>query len=269
MPGFAPKDRQGGIPPGEAYLRDTPILRAHAGTQPDLFLCWNAIPADAVALDVVVHLHGFSRSGHAMALSEKVEANGLDLSGRARPTLGLLPRGNWIARNWYDFPALRGGGLDRLVGDAVAAFRHGVGVDRLILTAHSGGGMPAVDAIADAGREPDELHVFDGFYGRNPAEGDPLAGIEVIDRWLGERLAREPERAGALRVLYIEAETGPFSRKVAEILGRRLAAALPALIPALRRRYQVARAPLQHARIARRCSAELLARADCEFDWSR
>jgi hypothetical protein len=269
LPDLAPKDPQGGILPGEAYLRDTPVLRAHAGTQPDLCLRWNAIPSGVAAIDAVVHLHGFSRAGSAMALSDKVEMSGLDLSGRARPTLALVPRGNWIERNWYDFPALRGGGLDRLVDDAVALFRDGTSVDRLILTAHSGGGMPAVDAIAGAGRQPDELHIFDGFYGRNPAEGDPFGGIEIIDRWLGERLLREPARPGALRVLYIEAETGPFSRRVAQLIGAYLAAAPPALLSALRRRYRVERAPVQHARIAHRCAGELLARADCEFDWSR
>lgn len=266
---LAPKDPQGAVLPGEAYLSDTAVLRAHAGTQPDLYLRWNAIPAGASSIDAVVHLHGFSRARGAMALSEKVAMSGLDLSGRARPTLALLPRGNWIERNWYDFPCLRGGGLDRLVDDAVALFSDGTAVDRFVLTAHSGGGMPAVDAIADAGRQPDELHIFDGFYGRNPAEGDPFGGIEIIDRWLGERLLREPARPGALRVLYIEAETGPFSRKVAELVGRRLAAAPPALLPSLRRRYRVERAPVQHARIAQRCGGELLARADCEFDWSR
>ncbi|HEV2302721.1 MAG TPA: hypothetical protein VGR91_14235 [Stellaceae bacterium] len=269
MPWLAPQDPQGGILPGRAYRCDTPLLRAHAGTQPDLYLCWNAIPAGTAALDLVVHLHGFSRAGGAMALSEKVEASGLDLAGRTRPTLALVPRGNWIARNWYDFPALSDGGLDRLADHALAVFREGMAVDRLILTAHSGGGMPAVDAIAGAARRPDELHVFDGFYGRNPAEGDPFDGIEILDRWLAERLAQEPGRAGALRVLYIEAETGPFSRKVGELIGRRLAAAPPTRLPALRRRYRVERAPVQHARGARRCSGELLARADCEFDWSR
>ena len=35
------------ILPGETYLADTPVLRAHAGTQPDLFLRWNAIPLAA------------------------------------------------------------------------------------------------------------------------------------------------------------------------------------------------------------------------------
>ena len=86
----------GRIAAGEAYLADTPVLRSHAGTQPDLFLRWNAMRVEARSVDVVVHLHGFSQQGGSMALSEKVGRSGLDLSRRARPTLALLPRGNWI-----------------------------------------------------------------------------------------------------------------------------------------------------------------------------
>jgi hypothetical protein len=37
----------GGVSPGEGYLEQTPVLRAHAGTQPDLFLRWNRIPFSA------------------------------------------------------------------------------------------------------------------------------------------------------------------------------------------------------------------------------
>ena len=40
------------IQPGEAYLGETPVLGAHAGTQPDLFLRWNEIPVSAGAIDV-------------------------------------------------------------------------------------------------------------------------------------------------------------------------------------------------------------------------
>ncbi len=207
---------------GEAYLHDTPLLRSHAGTQPDLFLRWNEVPLDAAALDVVVHLHGFSREGGAMWLAEKVPRGGLDLSRRSRPTLALLPRGNWLRYSWYDHPALLAGGIDRLIEYALAHFAAelptapaaGLEMDRFILTAHSGGGMPAVDVIGGARQPPDELHVFDGLYGRDPATDDPMRGLDTIDRWLGERLAREPGRQGALRVIYIEQQTGPFSRQV-------------------------------------------------------
>src|SRR5271167_4815381 len=216
------------VNPGEAYLDDTPVLRPHAGTQPDLFLRWNDIPLAAASVDVVVHLHGFSQQGGEMALSAKVAGSGLDLSGRKRPTIALLPRGNWLRYTWYDFPALLSGGMDRLVEYGLHRFAQAMGpgtlaVDRLILAAHSGGGMPAVDAIAGARRAPDEFYVFDGLYGRDPIRGDPMQGLEVVDRWLGERLQRESELEGALRVIYIEQQTGRFSRQVAELVSRHLA----------------------------------------------
>src|ERR1700758_196721 len=150
------------VAPGEAYLIDTPVLQPHAGTQPDLFLRWNEIPLAAASVDVLVYLHGFSQQGPAMPLAEKVESSGLDLSGRKRPTIALLPRGNWLRYTWYDFPALLSGGSDRLVDYGLQRFARAIGrgtlaVDRLILAAHSGGGMPAVDVIAESRRPPDEL----------------------------------------------------------------------------------------------------------------
>src|ERR1700737_543082 len=238
--------------PGEAYLSDTPVLAPHAGTQPDLFLRWNAIPLDASAVDVVVHLHGFSQQREAMPLAEKVAGSGIDLAGRRRPTIALLPRGNWLRYTWYDFPALLAGRIDRLVEYglarfAVAAGRGALAVDRFILSAHSGGGMPAVDAIAGARQPPDEFYVSDGLYGRDPAGGDPMQGLETIDRWLGERLQREPERTGALRVIYIEQQTGPFSRKIAELISRHLAELKPAKAEGVARRTREEGWQLQNA----------------------
>jgi hypothetical protein len=231
------------------------------------------------SVDVVVFLHGSSQEGCA-TLADKVERSGLELSGRARPTLAMLPRGNWFRHYYYDFPALLSGGIDQLIDDglrglaqAIAAASPSapgaVAMDRFVLAAHSGGGMPAVDVIAGARRPPDESHVFDGLYGRDPATGNSMQGLEVIDRWLGERLQREPEREGALRVIYIEQQTGPFSRKVAELIARHPAAADPALAASLARRYRVEISGVQHSQIARRCMPELLAVADAQFDWWR
>jgi hypothetical protein len=111
--------------------------------------------------------------------------------------------------------------------------------------------------------------VFDGLYGRDPATSNPMQGLEIIDRWLGERVAQEPEREGALRVIYIEQQTGPFSRNVAELIASRLANVELACAAVLRRRYRVEVSPVQHSQIARRCLPELLAGSDAEFDWSR
>ena len=260
----------GGVSPDEGYLEETPVLREHAGTQPDLFLRWNRIPLSAQAIDVVVFLHGFSQQGSEMPLAEKVERSGLDLSGRGRPTVAMLPRGNWIRHYYYDFPALLAGGIDQLVDYGVSQFSralasHPFAVDRFILAAHSGGGMPAVDIVAEASRPPDEIYVFDGLYGRDPASGNPLRGLEVIDSWLGDRLRREPEREGALRVIYIEQQTGPFSRKVAELIAGRLTAVDPVRAASLSRRYRVEISGVQHSQIARRCMPELLAAPDAQF----
>jgi hypothetical protein len=129
--------------------------------------------------------------------------------------------------------------------------------------------MPAVDVIAGARRPPDELLVFDGLYGRDPATGNPMQGLEIIDRWLGERVAQGREREGALRVIYIEQQTGRLSRKVAELIAGHLADVDPALAEVLGRRYRVEPSLVQHSQIARRCLPELLAGPDAQFDWSR
>ena len=257
---------------GEAYLVETPVLRLHAGRQPDLFLRWNAVPVAATAIDVIVHLHGFSQQRGDMLLSEKVPRSGLDLSGRIRPTLALLPRGNWIRHTYYDFQGLLDGGLDRLVAYSVERFAEAIGqrsmaVERLILTAHSGGGMPALDATAGATRPPDELQIFDGLYGRDPSLGDPMQGLEAIDRWLGKRLAGEPARPGGLRIIYIERQTGPFSRAAGDLIARRLAPVEPGLEAELARRYRVEPSGVPHGYIALIAGPQLLADAAAEIDW--
>jgi pimeloyl-ACP methyl ester carboxylesterase len=259
------------LSPGETYLSNTPALAAHAGTQPDLFLRWNHIPAETTAVDVVVFLHGFSQSRGDMQLSEKVERSGMILAGRERPTLALLPRGNWIRHYYYDFPTLLDGGLDLLIAYGLHRFGEMRGaataLDRFILGAHSGGGMPAIDIIAGSQAQPDELYVFDGLYGRDPAEGNPLEGIEIVERWLAARFAGEPERPGALRVPFIERETGPFSRTIARLVTAQLDVADPMLRPVLASRYRVEAAGVQHSQIARIALPELLADASVDIPW--
>jgi hypothetical protein len=256
---------------GETYLSDTPALAAHNGTQPDLFLRWNHIPEATTAVDVVVFLHGFSRSKGEMPLSEKVERSGMILTGRARPTLALLPRGNWIRHYYYDFPALLCGGTDLLLAHGLHWLSEKRGrstaLDRFILGAHSGGGMPAIDIIADSQAQPDELYIFDGLYGRDPAEGDPHGGIDIVDRWLTARFATEPDRPGALRVPFIERETGPFSRAVGRLVTAHIQAADETLRPALAQRYRVERSGVQHSQIARIALPELLANSAVDIPW--
>jgi hypothetical protein len=258
---------------GETFLSDTPGLAAHRGTQPDLFLRWNQIPETVAAVDVVVFLHGFSQSGGAMPLAEKIERSGMILAGRAQPTLALLPRGNWIRHYYYDFPALLDGGIDLLLAYALHRLgeRRGrpTALDRFVLAAHSGGGMPAIDVIAKSQAQPNELYVFDGLYGRDPALGDPLQGVETVERWLAARFATEPDRAGALRIAFIESQTGPFSRAVGRLVATRLDAADPAQRAALARRYRVEAAGVQHSQVARVAFPELLADPSSDIDWYR
>ena len=97
--------------------------------------------------------------------------------------------------------------------------------------------------------------------------GDPLQGLEIIDRWLGERLAREPDRPGGLRVIYIERQTGPFSRAVGEVIVRHLRTAEPGLRADLARRYRVEPSGVPHGYIAEICAPQLLADAGAEIDW--
>jgi hypothetical protein len=259
------------LAPGETFLSDTPVLAAHRGTQPDLFLRWNRIPGNAAAVDIVVFLHGFSQTGSTMPLAEKIERSGVVLAGRAQPTLVVLPRGNWIRHYAYDFPALLDGGIDLLLAyglHRLAAMRgRPTALDRFILAAHSGGGMPAVDVIAGAQAQPDELYIFDGLYGRDPALGDPLQGVEIVERWLAARLAAEPDRPGALRIAFIESQTGPFSRAVAARLADHIATAGESLRPALARRYRVEAAGVQHSQVARVALPELLADPAADIPW--
>jgi hypothetical protein len=259
------------LEPGETYLSDTPALAAHKGTQPDLFLRWNHIPEAAAAVDVVIFLHGFSQSKGEMQLSEKVERSGMILTGRARPTLAMLPRGNWIRHYYYDFPALLGGGTGLLLAYGLHWLSHQRGkslaLDRFILSAHSGGGMPAIDIIADSQAQPDELYIFDGLYGRDPTEGNPLEGIEIVDRWLAARFAAEPQRPGALRVPFIERETGPFSRAVGRLVAAHIDKANASQRPTLARRYRVEASGVQHSQIARIALPELLADAAVDIPW--
>ena len=261
------------LSPGETYLADTPVLAAHAGTQPDLFLRWNRVPEASTAVDIVIFLHGFSQSGGAMPLGETGERSGMILAGRAPPTLAMLPRGNWIRHYYYDFPALLSGGIDLLIAYGLHRLSeklgHPLALDRFILAAHSGGGMPAIDIIAGAQAQPDELYVFDGLYGRDPALGDPLQGIEIVDRWLAARFAQEPARPGALRVPFIAIQTGPFSREVAKLVATLIAAADPAMRSALTSRYRVEASGVQHSQVARIALPELLADPAAEIDWYR
>jgi hypothetical protein len=267
---------------GTVTIDKVPLLRKHAGVGPDLILAWNDIGAAPQTVDVVVHLHGYSLSPGArlnIARDLKVRS-GLDWSdptgkdhtrGRIRPTLALLPRGHFYggaSGRGYSFPALTAaGGLQQLINFGLEQLSASLGLgglkcNRLILTAHSGGGAALLSILGKV--DPHEVHVFDGLY----------QNAEPLIRWAGRRIARDQEalaqdrsalerymteRGAALRVLY-GTGTAQNSRAVAEALRK----AIPTGSP-LRRWYRVEPTATSHLQIPPVYGWRLLATAAADL----
>jgi hypothetical protein len=267
---------------GTKTVDRVPLLRKHSGIGPDLILAWNDMSATLDAVDVVVHLHGYSLSKGArlnVARDLKVRS-GLDWSdpagkdnrpGRIRPTLALLPRGHFFggaSGRGYSFPALTAaGGLQQLINFGLERLSTSLGFgrlkcNRLILTAHSGGGAALLSILGNV--NPNEVHVFDGLY----------QNADALVRWAGHRIARDlsalaqnvsvaerymAEQGGALRVLY-GAGTAQNSRAVAEALRK----AIPTGSP-LRRWYRVERTATAHLQIPPAYGWRLLADAAADL----
>jgi hypothetical protein len=250
---------------GTTVIDKVPLLRQHAGIGPDLILTWNDLSAASDAVDVVVHLHGYSLSrGTKLDIVRDLKPrSGLDWSdptgkdsapGRTRPTLALLPRGHFYggaSERGYSFPALTaGGGLQQLVDFGLQRLAASLGMsrlksNRLILTAHSGGGASLMAILGQV--DPHEVHVFDGLY----------QSAETLIHWAKRHIAQDvrmlaqgasaeqymPERGSALRVLY-GGGTAYYSGEVAS--------ALRAAIPPgsqLRRWYRVEPTVVGHVQI--------------------
>ncbi len=222
------------VPAGEKYLDTSKLkpnpLRFHGGVGNNLALRWNTVPHDAQEIDVVIHLHGYiGRPPNGDTLRELVALSGLDLSGRARPTLAVIPRGRRITADEvkqeqekarkrgkdprkvrsdrYTFPALlsgEGAGLESVLSYALDWFaRNNLGrsggqslrISRLIFTAHSGGGA-ALNAllVRHASRRvcnPEEVQAFDAFYGE----------VGGVKSWVTARLAKDRARVAGSRDL--------------------------------------------------------------------
>src|SRR5262249_57862141 len=137
-------------------------------------------------------------------------------AGRTEPTLCVLPRGNYYGGRTgmgYDFPALiTPDGVHQLIELALSRFaaRIGaaeIGMRRLLLTAHSGGGAPLMRILGSY--DPDEVHVFDATY----TDAAPLV------RWATARLTRPDSASAAMRVLYIAGtDTAPQAQLVGQTL---------------------------------------------------
>lgn len=242
-----------GLSAGERYV-DTSTwkanpLAAHGGKGANLHLRWNNVPGDTSAIDVVLHLHGYIRlQATAPMLRAVAGRSGLDLSGRKRPTLAILPRGRLITpdevqrqqaqldelakrtgkkpdvarTDVYTFPALwhgRGAGLEALIAGALQWLGQQRGsaaltIARLVITAHSGGGAALDRLVAlHAHRRvcnPDEVHVFDALYA--PADG--------LKSWVGARLGNAHGAGDSgLRVFFCPGgKTQKWSEQLAQVL---------------------------------------------------
>jgi hypothetical protein len=187
---------------GRGAFRHDPLEGA-AGD--NVALRWNVDSAIAAGarVDVVVHLHGYGRSGDDF-LTHKVTEAGIDLVDAggtprfARPTLAIVPRGRHVEGvQWvWDRLATRAA-LDQLIDAALAwltsrALRgSAVTRGRLVLHAHSGGGA-GLSSLLAAGVDPDEVVCFDSMYG----------GLDPIRQWALARLASGRAGASGLRVFY-------------------------------------------------------------------
>ena len=263
---------------GRQELRNTPLLSAHRGTQPDLILRWNDM-ADPRRVDVVVHLHGYSSDRKSMKLLNKEAYSGLDFSnptdlGDARPgrnaaTLGILPRGSYAGdqqgvRNpeSYSFPALTAsGGVSSLIAYSLNQFRSAVGLStsvsqgRLIVTAHSGGGEALMPIVAEV--QPDEVHVFDALYW----------DASRLITWVKAQIAAEiaswiPGKTftdGGLCILYRRGGTESQSVRVHRSIQKAIAAAPADAQAVLRVSYRVLRTAVAHPEIPRQFGWLLLA----------
>jgi hypothetical protein len=216
-------------------------------------------------IDVVVHFHGNNKMQKDMHVVDDILAiSGLDFAdpdhlsipGRQRPTLAILPRGEFIGNSRFRFPSLvRPGGLDKLINDCLRHFTDATGVKakrgRLVLTAHSGGGITVEQILdhTDPDPDPDEIHYFDAFYGK------PYSLIS----WAQRHIARDAgpsqpfQRSGALRALYFDTGTKGNMVQACAALRKALAGAT-----GLGERYRIAETSTGHCLIPRRYGWRLL-----------
>jgi len=271
------------VPAGREEIRDLPLLQSHVGQSPDLILRWNDMRNVPSAVDVVVHLHGYSGKGKGMRLPhDKEPISGLDFNdpddpqspepGRQQPTLGVLARGHYFGGDsgaGYSFPALtRSSGIEQLIEYALQHFGRRVGtvdlkMGRLTLSAHSGGGAALLKILSQ--EDPDEVHLFDAIY----------QDAASLLRWVRQRIerdyallqggtGRDPQsflkaKGGALRVVFrtgTSKNTRPLYRDLTRILLR-----LPDRGAALGARYRVEQTNIGHNEIPRRFGWRLLADA--------
>ncbi len=268
-----------GIHAGRLVVAHVPLLASHRGVGPDLVLRWNEMATVPQELDVVLHLHGFWYP--RLNLERDIEpVSGLDLSpsdgepgsGRLRPTLTVLPRGNdtgvkqpYGPYNAYTFPALvTRNGLPALVDYALGRFAAATGgqtprVARLILTAHSGGGLALVQILRH--QDPHQVHVFDALYWAPDSLLEWARRRIRRDRAAGLSRDELETHGGALRVFYqdrLRGGTRPNSLAVLHAIAPELGG------DGLSARYRVEASAYDHFQIPRRYGWRVLADASAD-----
>jgi LAS superfamily LD-carboxypeptidase LdcB len=259
----------GSVAAGEYDVPKVKMLADHRGRSPDMLLSWNAMPAGTTAVDVVVHFHGYGKPN--LQLRDDIRRwAGLDLApiadatgqGRSRPTLTVLPRGNYTGVKVgsiyrYTFPAVTPeGALNKLIAVALKEFGAKAGITptmgRLILTAHSGGGAPLLRILGFI--DPSivhEVHVYDGLY----------QDASALAKWAAKHIRRDRASVeaggaadGGMRVFF-RPGTAKYSRRLANALTRALAGAPDSV----QRRYRVERSGFGHWEIPRQFGFRVLA----------
>jgi hypothetical protein len=278
----------GTVQSGQRYIQSSTLgadpLASHGGRGENLYLGWSTLDDSVTSLDVVVHLHGYSAKPADRALLEqKVALGGADPSGRTRPTFVLVPRGRKITAKEleaakasgvsanperYSFEGLSasdGLGLEQLLAHSLAWLCSEVlgrtsgslSIDRLILTAHSGGGAWLNRLVRQHARRqacnPHEVQLFDAIYGDPGAQGDGIVS------WARAQLAADnTPGASSLRVLWTEG-TRRGTRWIADQLSP-----LPASA-ARHYRFEYAGPPSEHNRIPGKYGPALLVDAGVDL----
>jgi hypothetical protein len=261
----------------ELVVQRVPLLASHHGPGSDLILRWN-VASVPDAIDVVVHLHGFWYSG--MTIDRDIKPiSGLDLTpvgtasgaGRTRPTITVLPKGHDTGRrqkrgkfNVFTFPALiTRSGLDELVRFSLDRFAAQLGgrrprVDRLILTAHSGGGAALLGILKhpDIAHRVHQVHAFDALYQSPRYLADWVAERIRTDRAAAGGADYMSAQGGALRVFY---HGNGATKRFSEELHSGISGALSG--PGLDRWYRVESSTLDHFQIPRAYGWRVLADA--------
>jgi hypothetical protein len=277
-------DTSNSIQPGEVIKIFSPMLKdteiRHGNQKFNVDYRWNCIPKNTKEIDVVVHFHGYNEADGS-TIYRTAELSGLDLSKRTRPTLCIMPLGksdsSGIKNHSFPFFTSKADGLQQLIDYSLKEFavcnklpENFFAKNRLILTAHSGGGAALSGVLAHKKYAVDEVHLFDATYG----------GEAQVIAWVSDKIKNNPQN-GALRVLYRPcrdsnwkyaydeklkkedchtSETETHARRIDVELNRLIAANSPLL-----KRYRVEQTNVSHKDIPNTFGGQLLGDASVDL----